>query len=192
MFFKLPARKKGFTLIELMVVIAIISILSTIGFSIYSGAQMRARDAKRLSELKAIASALEVNKTEAGYVFVKPNQFSDGKLPGDVDPDTEVALDPKLYPYCIIHPSAPDPFPNIDDPDLITPWDLDIPAEGNVNTCPNGAGGLGYYPVFYISDVGDNDGVPFRDVGKLATRWRICTRLENNGTPKVECISSTQ
>jgi prepilin-type N-terminal cleavage/methylation domain-containing protein len=48
-------QKYGFTLIELLVVIAIIGILSAIGLTAFSGAQSKARDAKRVSDLRAIA-----------------------------------------------------------------------------------------------------------------------------------------
>ncbi|MEX0896402.1 MAG: prepilin-type N-terminal cleavage/methylation domain-containing protein [Patescibacteria group bacterium] len=51
--------KRGFTLIELMVVVAIIAILVTIGLVTYRGAQARARDAEKISNLKAIQAALE-------------------------------------------------------------------------------------------------------------------------------------
>lgn len=57
--------KKGFTLIELLVVIAIISILATLGVASYSGAQTRARDARRKSDLDAIKKALEIMKSDS-------------------------------------------------------------------------------------------------------------------------------
>lgn len=50
----------GFTLVELLVVIAIIGILSTIGLVTFSSSQMRGRDTQRKSDLKQIASALEI------------------------------------------------------------------------------------------------------------------------------------
>lgn len=66
-------NRQGFTLIELLVVISIIAILSTIGLTIYSSAQKQARMSKRISDLKAIQSALQVyysaNKT---YPVVTP------------------------------------------------------------------------------------------------------------------------
>lgn len=53
------SRKAGFTLIELLVVMVIIGILTTIGLNTYNASQVRARDTKRKTDLKLIASALE-------------------------------------------------------------------------------------------------------------------------------------
>lgn len=53
------SQKEGFTLIELMVVVAIIGILMASGILAFSGAQRNARDAKRIADLHAIGTALE-------------------------------------------------------------------------------------------------------------------------------------
>jgi len=53
-------KKSGFTLIELLVVVAIIGILATVVLSSLSNARERARDAKRLSDIKTIQTALEM------------------------------------------------------------------------------------------------------------------------------------
>lgn len=50
---------RGFTLIELMVVIAIIAILATVGLTIYSAAEKAARDGKRISDIQEIQKGLE-------------------------------------------------------------------------------------------------------------------------------------
>jgi len=52
--------KKGFTILELLIVIGIISLLVTFGTGIYSSAQRSSRDAKRKADLEQIAAALEL------------------------------------------------------------------------------------------------------------------------------------
>jgi len=52
-------KSRGFTLIELMVVISIIAILTAIGLVSYSAVAKQGRDSKRQSDLRSIQSALE-------------------------------------------------------------------------------------------------------------------------------------
>lgn len=51
-------RKQGFTLIELLIVIAIIGLLSSVVLASLNSARVKARDAKRTSELKTLQLAL--------------------------------------------------------------------------------------------------------------------------------------
>lgn len=53
-------RLKAFTLIELMVVMAILGVLVTIAIVSFRSSQARGRDAKRKSDLKQMSSALEL------------------------------------------------------------------------------------------------------------------------------------
>lgn len=52
--------RKGFTLIELLVVIAIIAILSTLAVVALNNARLKSRDAKRVSDIKQVQTALEL------------------------------------------------------------------------------------------------------------------------------------
>lgn len=53
-------EKRGFTLIELLVVIALIGILSTMVMVSMGGARLKARDAKRESDIRQIVLAMEL------------------------------------------------------------------------------------------------------------------------------------
>ncbi len=59
--------KKGFSLIELLVVIGIIA--SIVGFAAvsYSTVNRKARDTKRKGDMEQIRSALEIYRTDIGY-----------------------------------------------------------------------------------------------------------------------------
>jgi prepilin-type N-terminal cleavage/methylation domain-containing protein len=53
-------NKRGFTLVELLVVIAIIGVLSTLAVVSLNNARKKSRDAKRVSDIKQVQTALEL------------------------------------------------------------------------------------------------------------------------------------
>lgn len=61
--------KKGFTLLELLVVIGIIAILVSIATVSYSSAQVRTRDARRRVDFAAMRDALEQYYAANGSVY---------------------------------------------------------------------------------------------------------------------------
>jgi len=82
---------RGFTLIELMVVIAIIAILATVGLTIYTQAEKSARDGKRIADIQEIQKGLEqyyaVNgdypATLGAASFASSNYFQNGTPSAD-------------------------------------------------------------------------------------------------------------
>ena len=66
-------KSEGFTLLELLVVVAIIAILATLILANLNRARRQAQDAKVQSEVKAISDALQLYQTDASANLVPLN-----------------------------------------------------------------------------------------------------------------------
>lgn len=62
----MPRLLRAFTLIELIIVMGILGILMALGVSNFQGARIKARDAKRKSDLATIAKSLEAYANDYG------------------------------------------------------------------------------------------------------------------------------
>lgn len=63
-------KKNGFTLIEILVVVAIIGLLATLGIVSFQASMRRSRDATRIAEIKAMQNA-----AEQFYADQSPNAY---------------------------------------------------------------------------------------------------------------------
>jgi prepilin-type N-terminal cleavage/methylation domain-containing protein len=86
---------RGFTLVELLVAMVIISILSSVVLFSVSGARKASRDAERQSDLRAIQTAVEAYKQKNGRY---PAMASSGSGCTYVD---NFATESNCYPYIV-------------------------------------------------------------------------------------------
>ena len=84
---------RGFTLIELLVVIAIIGILSSVVLASLNTARQKGRDARRISDLKQLQLALELNyDSSQTYPLALSTLATNGFISTvPVDPSTSAA-----------------------------------------------------------------------------------------------------
>ncbi|MEK7515111.1 MAG: type II secretion system protein [Patescibacteria group bacterium] len=90
---------RGFTLVELLVVIAIIGILATTGLTQLGSARAKARDARRISDIREIAQVIEFynNSESDGYpADIDAATLSD-YISGNVVPADPASGDPYKY-----------------------------------------------------------------------------------------------
>jgi prepilin-type N-terminal cleavage/methylation domain-containing protein len=74
---------KGFTLVELVVVITIIGILSTVGLSIYNGVSKNSQNTKKKADVDAIYQSYELtfDTTTKRYKTLTVSDFTSGAIP---------------------------------------------------------------------------------------------------------------
>lgn len=162
---KITKTQKGFTLVELLVVVAIMAILATVAATIFSSTQSRARDGKRQADVSAIAKALEANKTSGSvtYPALSGTWFAGGNVP------TEAAG--YVPQYSIVSPSSG------------TPSTAAKPVAW-ASTSPNPTAIAGTAVATVAS------GIPVSTANFSA--FQVCALLENGTAPNIFCIPNTQ
>ncbi len=67
-------KQQGFTLVEILIVVSIIALLSSVLFASFSQARAKARDSKRVQDLLEVQKALELYRAKNGIYPPDPNE----------------------------------------------------------------------------------------------------------------------
>ena len=132
---KKNTKKPAFTLIEVLVVIAIIGILATVVVVVFSGTRASSRDTARLSDVNRIRTALDLYWQAAGV------------YPDTVLPETSIEYSGMVFMASV--PTPPEPTNDGDCP-LLTGEDL------KYNYTKIGSGGSMSYEITFCLGGGGN------------------------------------
>ena len=86
---------RGFTLIEILIVVAIIAILASSVLVGFGPAQRQGRDSRRISDLRQVQNALELYYAKCGY-YPGPAQAGSGACSGFSSINTWAALEASI------------------------------------------------------------------------------------------------
>jgi prepilin-type N-terminal cleavage/methylation domain-containing protein len=75
---RLSTRNKGFTLIEILVVVAIIGVLAGVVILMLDNAQAKSRDARRIADMSSLKTALMMYKEANGVYFSGATVYGGG------------------------------------------------------------------------------------------------------------------
>ena len=92
-------KSRGFTIVELIIVIAIMGILMTLGVVRLSSSQLEARDKERKSDVETLALFLESYYTSGNGTVINPGEYpsvdpTEGFIGGEVE--TLLDIDKKI------------------------------------------------------------------------------------------------
>lgn len=162
----IAAPQRGFTLIELMVVIAILAILAVIGVSTFSSSQAGARDARRRENIDGLTKSIEGTRDPTTGVYL----YDTTRYTTDYPDASTRAKDPtgagvaNTPDYCIATKTT-DSTP----PTNPTTWPANSDCESTMSIFVNGTT-VTNFPAGTKS-------------------WLICARMEANGA--IFCKSNT-
>lgn len=85
--YSLPAGRQGFTLMELLIVIAIIGILVSVSVASYGSAQKKGRDARRHGDMNTLRNAWEQYYADSNGNYPASCSVGTTYLPGGIPTD---------------------------------------------------------------------------------------------------------
>lgn len=174
----------AFTLIELLVVISIIAILSTLSVVALNNARSKARDARRLSDIKQINLALDLYYNEFGIYPASPGSV-DSNITGLCLSDLGISSTCGAVVYLQKIPN--DPLNNVDyqyrQLSGGVNYRLFAQLENDNSEYPGGVISMG--PNGHSPDLLIANGIDWRDV----SNWKGCTATWDNELKAIEIVN---
>jgi general secretion pathway protein G len=100
---KTTSKQRGFTIVELLIVIVVIGILAALVITTFSGIQQKARDTERQTDIKAIYSQIEAYYAQNGKYpalgNLNDNTWRSSNMKGL---DKEALRDPRNSSYQLV------------------------------------------------------------------------------------------
>jgi prepilin-type N-terminal cleavage/methylation domain-containing protein len=161
---------KGFTLIELMVVIAIIAILAVVSFAVYGNVQKNARDGRRKADITQIAHSIESSKVPGATTYTYNATLAANDFPQGIPADPTTAMN-----YCVATSATAGTAPA-------------NATTSNTSGCPTIAGTT-YTAVTAANLAAPGTGATSALTGTVAaptgtaTSWVVCANLEGSTAP---------
>jgi len=94
--------KKGFTLLELLIVISIIGILVAVATASYSSSQKKARNSRRMSDMKSVQNAAEQYYADNDSVYPPSSVFGVTYLPAGWPSDPKPSYTYTYTPSAVV------------------------------------------------------------------------------------------
>lgn len=100
--------KQGFSLLELLLVVGIITVVVAAGVTRFTDAQRKSRDARRQADLEAVRSALELYRSDNSTTgYPNPSGGSAGARYDGLCPGSSCGSGELLYNYLEMMPQDP-------------------------------------------------------------------------------------
>lgn len=172
------SSRKGFTLIELLVVIAIIALLSSVVLAALSSARAKARDARRISDIRQIQRAIELYPDDHNGAYptsvnflvltgmTATTSFGTNRLTSSVYGTWDSDFQPLLAPYFSKMPK---------DPINAVPYSYDYLPDGYFQ-CPASAptGSSTRYAIIFSTEVNTYNLPPLMSGNYFGAAGRYC------------------
>ena len=141
----LNKQQRGFTIVELLIVIVVLGILAAIVITTFNGIQTRGRDTERQTDIKALHGQLEAyyaqngeyptlanmnDKSSGGFVETNLKGLDDGAFEDPTGSSTDLVASPAADSYAYdIEPDACETDANTD----CTSYTLTATLEGTID-----------------------------------------------------------